>query len=144
MAGSVVKPSTHAYRGPVRRLRVAVSDGTWRVVKEMRVERMSVRAHWSPPEGRGLEVGNYVEVIDSEGRVLHRQPVRDPLDTSIEIFDRGRISRVDTKREILLDILAPEPKKARRVRLVAHGRDLPLAEGKKKPHTRGFELPALK
>ena len=144
MARKPEAPSTDAYRGPVRRLRVVVSDGEWRVLKEMRIERMSIRASWEPPEGRGLGTGSFVEVLDGSNKVLHRQPVHDPTDTSVEIFERGAISRVDNSRDVVMDILAPEPSRAARLRLVVRGADLPLREGRAKPHTRGFALTAPK
>ncbi len=80
MAGTTEKSPNRAYRGPVRRLRVSVVDGVWRVVKDMRAKRMASRPHWAPIENRGFEAGHFVEVIDNDGKVLHRQPIRDPIE----------------------------------------------------------------
>ena len=133
-----------AYRGPVRRLRVVVTKGEWRVEKEMRVERMTLRPHWDPVGGRGLDAANCVELLDEEGKVLHRQCIKDPLDSSVEMFEKDRIWREHSDREVVLDIMTPDLKRADRLRLVTNGRDLPVREGRRRPHTQGLKLKTLR
>ena len=128
------------YRGPVQRLRVVVANDQWKVEKTVAVKRMTLPASWTPDDTSELRRATYYEVIGRKG-VVYRRRIPDPTDTSVEVFERGRISRIDTNRDMRIELLVPDGEPIDRVRLVVGGRDLPLRDGKKKPNRDGYRPP---
>ncbi len=60
-----------AYRGPVRRVRIAVAGDTWRIVGQVRVDRMTIPTR--PRPGRRItDSASFVEVIVPDDRPLGR------------------------------------------------------------------------
>ncbi len=97
---------------PVRRLSVAWRDGKWTIENEIRIESMTLpKSHDLPrtTAGRGIS-GSWYEVVDRQGRVIYRQVMQDPFDSSMEMFDAdGKIRRVRAhQHEVILDILVPD------------------------------------
>jgi hypothetical protein len=111
------------YRGPVRRLRVVVEDGSWRVEAATSVDRMTIPASWEP-DRRSRRGASWVEVLDARGEVIHRQRIRDPLDTSVELVSGGNFERGITSRPLVLDVTVPDVEAIAKVRVVARGEEL--------------------
>lgn len=129
------------HRGPVRRLRIEVSGDTWRITRQTRIERMTIKAAWRPEDDRELRGESYVEVTGPDGEVLHRQRIEDPTDASVELFDGGgRIHRADNSAAHVIDVLIPDDGRLGRLRLVAGGAELAGKDGRKKPAVGGIPL----
>jgi len=129
-----------AYRGPVRRLRVKVVDGAWQVVKETRVERMTLPRSRQLPEGRTTG-GAFVEAVDAKGNVVHRQAIDDPTRPSVEIHDAGRSHRVDTPgREVMVDVVVPDTDDVASLRLVVDRTEMPIRKGRGTPKPGSYDL----
>lgn len=114
---------SRVYRGPVRRLRVVVEDGAWHVAATTSVDRMTIPASWEPDQ-RTRRAASWAEVLDARGEVIHRQRIRDPLDTSVELVSGGTFERGITSRPLVLDVTVPDVDAIARMRLVARGEEL--------------------
>ena len=116
-----------AYRGPVRRVRIAVAGDTWRIVGQVRVDRMTIPTR--PRPGRRVtDSASFVEVTDADDRVVHWQPIEDPSDTSVEVFEPGgRIHREPGDLETVVEVIVPDDRPLGRLRLVAHGTEVRAA-----------------
>jgi hypothetical protein len=120
---------------------VVVSNGTWRVDDEVRVDRMTLRRSRELPRGRGRERGAYYEALDIEGDVVYRQSIGDPTRPNMEMFDGETITRVETPdRDVHVEVLLPDVPEVATVRLIADGDELPLREGGRKGRMGGYSL----
>ncbi len=116
-----------AYRGPVRRVRIAVAGDTWRIVGQVRVDRMTIPTR--PRPGRRItDSASFVEVTDADDQVVHWQPIEDPSDTSVEVFEPGgRIHREPGDLENVVEVIVPDDRPLGRLRLVARGTEVRAA-----------------
>jgi hypothetical protein len=135
----------NVYRGPVRRIRLTVSGGTWSVTDHKRVARMtikrSVRLASDDAEEARKPRGAYFEALDAAGNVVYRRPIEDPTRPSVEIYEGGKIRRVDTPdRELTLDLVVPDVDSVTRLRIVVDGEELPFRQGNKSPRAGGYKI----
>ena len=70
---------------PVRRIRVAWHDGTWRIEKETRVPSMTLPASVELPKSKRGVTGFWYEAVDRDGQVLYRQTIEDQR-AGMEVF----------------------------------------------------------
>ena len=103
-------PPIEAIRWPAPVLRVTLRwDGkSWRIDRQQRVGSMTLPAPDALPEGEKSR-GFWVEVVDRQGRVRHREVMADPL-AGMEQFDEGGVvSRLlHSPHNVLIEVLVPD------------------------------------
>lgn len=100
----------HPVRWPatVRRVTVGWNGQGWSVLGEVRVKSMTLPAPDELPDG-AKSLGFWIECIDSQGRVRHREAMADPL-AGMEQFDEtGQVTRLThPPHDVTLEILVPD------------------------------------
>jgi len=110
------------YPCPVRRLHVVWRGGEWSIAGETRVPSMTLPASDDLPEADKIS-GFWWEVVDGEGRAIHRHVLHDPFARSMERFDDGglitRMAPMDPMEpeEVGFDVLVPDVADAAAVHL---------------------------
>ena len=106
--------------GPVLRLRVERSKGTWRVVKHIRLAAKTLPfPDELPLSGKsGLWSGFWFEAVDAKGQVLYRQILTVPR-RGVEVFaEDGSMQRLPLEiDEYTTDLLIPDFPEITSVRL---------------------------
>jgi hypothetical protein len=114
---------------PVIRVSLRWDGSTWRIEREHRVDSMTLPAPDQLPAGENSR-GFWVETIDRQGRVRHREVMADPL-AGMEQFDEGGdVSRMLHRLpDIEIDVLVPDLPDLAEIHLVSnppaphHGQD---------------------
>jgi hypothetical protein len=100
------------YPTRVLRLRILWKNGEFNVVKEVGIPQKTLPKSANLPAAaeRGAVTGFWVEGTDAKGRALYRRILEDPLQNTVEIFERnGSIRRVAANRtEFYFDVLLPD------------------------------------
>ena len=103
--------------------------------------KRSVRLASDDAEETRKPRGAYFEALDAAGNVVYRRPIEDPTRPSVEIFEGGKIRRVDTPdRELTLDLAVPDVESVTSLRIVVDGEEMPTRQANKSPRTGGFKL----
>ncbi|MEV4250027.1 hypothetical protein AB0J63_42295 [Streptosporangium canum] len=114
--------------GPVRRLRVVASRQAWRVIDDLRVEKMALfRSRELPHRGTRVS-GTWYEALGTNGDVVYRRSLGDPFERSMEIFQGHRVVREPLpEQDVTMELLVPETS-VTSVRLVVDGEEIPYGE----------------
>ena len=93
----------------VRRIRIRWARGKASLVKQVRVDRMTLPPSIEDRPDAPL-LGDLAELLDEGGRVMYRVALTDLSENTVELFERGgRMTRVASRAgELLLDVLVPE------------------------------------
>jgi len=103
-------PPIEAIHWPAPVLRVTLRwDGkSWRIDHQQRIESMTLPAPDALPEGEKSR-GFWIEAVDRQGRVRHREVMADPL-AGMEQFDEGGVVRrlLHSQHNVVIEILVPD------------------------------------
>jgi len=102
-----------ARTGPqaVVRLRIRRREGRWSVVKQTRIEAMTITPSYQLPDARGRALtGAWCEATDEAGEVIYRTLLPHLAGTSVEVpREGGGLQRADEYREDdEFDIVVPD------------------------------------
>jgi len=103
----------------VRRLRLALREGRWQLVKNLSIPRMTIPRSKAMPEG-GKASMPWIEAIGETGEVLYRRPLELNPELGHEVSGPGgSLTRMSLQegQEILVDVLVPDAVPVRELRL---------------------------
>jgi hypothetical protein len=103
------KPTIEPVRwpAPVLRVRLRWDGSAWIVDRVIRVERMTLPAPDELPKGDDSR-GFWIEAVDRDGRVRHRQIMADPLGGMEQFDDKGLVTRMrHTLDKPSIEVLVP-------------------------------------
>ncbi len=93
---------------PVIRLELRWDGRSWLIAGEQRVKSMTLPAPASLPDGDNSR-GFWVETVDRQGRVRHRDIMADPLMGMEQFGPNGDIKRLDhPPHDVLIEVLIPD------------------------------------
>src|SRR5688572_18106179 len=96
------------FPAPVRRVVVRWDGEDWTVVSELRVPSMTLPAPDSLPEGDATQ-GFWIELVEREGRVRHREVMDDPLAGMEQFEEGGEVTRlVHPPHDVTIELLVPD------------------------------------
>lgn len=105
---------------PVLRLTLSWNGTAWRITSQRRVPSMTLPAPAVLPQGDKSR-GFWVEVLDRQGRVRHREVLADPL-TGMEQFDTGGQVRrlMHPAHDVQIEVLVPDLPELAELHLVSN------------------------
>lgn len=104
---------------PVIRLRIQIDGDNWKVLKQMRIEKMTLPKQPALPDDKGKGyAGFWAELVDDKNKMLYRVFKKNPLTTSREVIgEKGKLSaNAGTTKPVILDLLVPEVKGMNKLR----------------------------
>lgn len=108
------------YPGPVRRVTVQWDGGQWKVVKEVRVDSMTLPEPAPLPDGEKSR-GFWIEATNSKGEVFQREVIANPFLGMEQFGEDGKMSRLNhPPHDIKLELLLPDVPEVSQLHLVNH------------------------
>lgn len=98
---------------PVIRFRIEIDGDNWKVLKQMRIPKMTLPKQPALPDDKGKgHAGFWAELVDDKNKLLYRVFKKNPLTDSREVVgEKGSFSRnTMTGQPVILDLLVPELK----------------------------------
>ena len=96
---------------PVIRLRIEITEGEWKIVKKIRIPRMTLPKQPDLPALKDkLPSGFWADLMDNKGKLLYRVFKNDPLSGTKEVVGKdGKFVREPmSKDSVIFDVLIPE------------------------------------
>lgn len=106
--------------GPVIRLTLLWDGSDWRIKSEQRVDSMTLPAPDPLPGGENSR-GFWIETVDRDGRVRHREVMPDPLAGMEQFEEGGLVTRLThPPHEVLIEVLIPDLPELAEVHLISN------------------------